>query len=355
MSSRLLPSRGTIAVPLIALLALTSAGCSRARSDNTSTPDVAGAQRVAGQVLLLTDTVVPTLLEVSGTAMPLRQATLSTKLMGTVTTVSVHAGDAVRAGQILVQLDARDLSAKATQVAAGIADAEAMQADAATQASRMRALYADSAATRAQYDAAMTGLARTDAGLRAARAAAGEVAAMRSYAEVRAPFAGVVTARLVDPGSFAAPGTPLITVQDVSALRVSVAAAGETVRGLQRGSRLAAKIDGADATAIVEGIVPTASGNLFTVNATVANAAATYRAGSAATLRIPAGSQHALLVPVTAIVRDGDLTGVVVHGVERDERRWIRLGATRGTQVEVAGGLRAGESIVVPTTARPGA
>lgn len=355
MSSRPLPSRGSIAVPLIAFLALTGAGCSRTPSPDSHTPDNAGAQRVAGQVLVLADTVVPTLLDVSGTAMPLRQATLSTKLMGTVTAVTVNAGDAVRAGQVLVQLDARDLSAKATQVAAGIADAEAMQDDAATQAARMRALYADSAATRAQYDAALTGLARADAGLRAARAAAGEVAAMRSYAEVRAPFAGVVMARLVDPGSFAAPGTPLITVHDVSALRVSVAAAGETVRGVRRGSRLAAKLDGVDATAIVEGVVPTASGNLFTVNATVANAAATYRAGSAATLRIPAGSQPMLLVPVAAIVREGDLTGVIVHGIQRDERRWIRLGATRGTQVEVAGGIRAGESIVVPATTRPGA
>ena len=82
-----------------------------------------------------------------------------------------------------------------------------MQADAEVQAGRIRALYADSAATRAQLDQAETGLARADGrAWPAARGMAAELAATASYAEVRAPFAGVVTRRFVDPGSFAAPG-----------------------------------------------------------------------------------------------------------------------------------------------------
>ncbi|MDZ7630127.1 MAG: hypothetical protein U5K74_01910 [Gemmatimonadaceae bacterium] len=111
-------------------------------------------------------------------------------------------------------------------------------------------------------------------------------------------------------------------------------------------------------TATVEGVVPTASGNLFTINATVPNRTNARRAGSAATLLLPSGTQRAILVPLSAIVRDGDLTGVVVHGPQRDERRWIRLGTTRGEFVEVTGGLQAGESIVVPAraaTTEPGA
>ncbi|WP_434478449.1 biotin/lipoyl-binding protein [Gemmatimonas sp.] len=107
---------------------------------------------------------------------------MSTKLMGTVTAVLVHEGDAVRSGQVLVQIDARDLNAKANQAAASIADAEAMQREAAAHAARFTALYNDSAATKAQYDAAQTGLARANAGLQAARAGASELEAVRSYA-----------------------------------------------------------------------------------------------------------------------------------------------------------------------------
>jgi RND family efflux transporter MFP subunit len=197
----------------------------------------------------------------------------------------------------------------------------------------------------------MTGLARADAGLRAARAAAGELEAVSSYATVRAPFNGVVTMRFADPGAFAAPGAPLLTIQDVSTLRISAGVGADAVRSVRRGQSIPATIDGESVTAKVEGIVPANAGNLFTVNATVANREGRYRAGSSATLMIPVGTTRALLVPRGAIVRDGDLTGVVVHGAIRDERRWIRLGAIVGDHVTVTSGLQAGEEIVVPTVA----
>jgi RND family efflux transporter MFP subunit len=243
------------------------------------------------------------------------------------------------------------MTAKASQVAASIANAEAMQKEAAAHAARFRALYADSAATRAQYDAAETGLARAEAGLRAARAAASELDAVSSYATVRAPFAGMITQRLADPGMFAAPGVPLLIIQDVSSLRVSATVDADALRGLARGQRVTVTIDTVSASATVEGIVPANAGNLFTVNAIVRNANHTLRAGSAVIMHLPRGVQQGILVPIGAIVHEGDLTGVVVRAGDRDERRWVRLGASHGGAVEVTSGLRAGESIVVPAAA----
>jgi RND family efflux transporter MFP subunit len=335
----------------IALVGL--AACSPA-PEGAHTTDTAAA-RVAGRAVIVRDTTIATGVVMAGIADPLRQATLSTKLMGTVTRVLVQEGDAVRSGQLLLTIDARELAAKASQVSASIESAAAMQLEASTQAARIRALYADSAATRSQFDAATAGLARADAGLRAARAAASELDAVSSYAAVRAPFGGVVTARLADPGTFAAPGAPLVTVQDVGTLRVSVSAAADAVRGLRRGQSLAGSIDGALVTALVEGVVPTAAGNLFTINATVTNGGGTYRAGSAATLTLPGAERLVLLVPLAAITREGDLTGVTVRGAQRDELRWVRLGAVHGTLVEVSSGLSAGETIVVRAVIRPGA
>ncbi len=338
----------------VAFASITLAACAgespRDEAVSPGAPTPTASSPAAGTPLVVRDTVIDVTIEASGVAEPLQQATLSTKLMGTVTAVLVHEGDRVRAGQPLLRIDARDLVAKAEQVGASIADAQAMQRDAATHAARFRALYADSAATRAQLDAAETGLARADAGLRAARAASGELDAMRSYATVSAPFSGIVTMRAVDPGAFAAPGAPLITVQDGSALRISVSAAGDAVRSLRRGQTLAATIGGAPVTAVIEGIVPAGAGNLFTVNATVANRAGEYRSGSGAVLLVPVGRQHVLLVPNAAIVREGDLTGVVVRTAAGDERRWIRLGVSRPTHTEASSGLKAGETIIVPQT-----
>ncbi len=328
------------------------AGCSGSEKHSAQAAETA-TSRVTGTTIRIADTVMIATFDASGVAEPMQQATLSTKLMATVTAVLVHEGDQVQAGQPLLRLDARELNAKASQVAASIADAEAMQKEAALHAARFRALYADSAATKAQNDAAETGLARANAGVRAARAAASELDAVSSYATVRSPFSGVVAKRFADPGTFAAPGSPLLMVQDVATLRVSASVGADAVRSLTRGQKIIASIDGEPATAVIEGIVSANAGNLFTVNATVANPTRHFRAGSAAVLQLPSGTRHALLVPLAAIIRDGDLTGVIVRGAQRDERRWVRLGVQSATHVDVTSGLTVGDEIVIPTTGTP--
>lgn len=304
---------------------------------------------VAGTPYVVADSNIQTTLDLAGTARPVTEATLSTKLMGTVTEVLVHEGDPVTAGQLLAHIDARDLAARDAQVQASIAAARAVQQDAQTQARRIRALYADSAATRAQLDAVETGLARANAGVVTAEAGASELAATRAYADVRAPFAGVITHRFVDPGAFAAPGAPLVTVQDASRLRVSVSAAPETVRGFHRGDRLRATIEDTVVLATVEGVVP-AAGNVYTVNAIVENPERRLTADGAAALAIPQGLRRAILVPVSAVRREGDLTGVMVRTATGDDVRWVRLGRAYGGMVEVTSGLSAGSTIVVPST-----
>lgn len=311
------------------------------------------ATRGAGTVVTVRDTVLAATFDASGVAAPLQQSTLSTKIMGTVTAVLVQEGDVVSAGQPLVRIDARDLAAKSAQVSASIADAEAMQRDALTQANRVRALYADSAATRAQLDAAETGVARAEAAVHSARAAAGEIGAMSSYATIRAPFAGIVTRRFVDPGAFAAPGSPLVSVQDASTLRITASAAPDAVRDVRRGQVISAAIEGRPVAARVEGVVPAASGNMYTVNALVANPGRTILAGSAATLSLPAGARASRVIPVAAVRHEGDLTGVTLRTAGGDETRWIRLGRTSGEVVEVTAGLRAGDQVLVPTPHSP--
>ena len=307
--------------------------------------------RVPGTVVTLKDTTVQTSFTASGTAQPIQQATLSTKLMGTVTEVLVHEGDVVAAGATLLRIDASDLTAKSAQIAASIADAEAMRRDAVTQVGRIRALYADSAATRAQLDAAETGLQRADAAVRAANAGAAEVSSLAAYSVVRAPFAGVITKRFVDPGAFAAPGTPLLSIQDGRRLRLTANATPDVVRTLRRGQVVDATVEGSSMHATIEGIVPT-SGNLYAINALVANAAKTILPGSTATLLLPLGSHTTIVVPSPALVRQGDLTGVTLRTPTGDETRWVRLGAKTGDLFEVTAGLEAGDHIVVPAKSR---
>ena len=314
-----------------------------------STTQLASRGPTAGVTYIVHDTTIDAAFDAAGVAAPIQQATLSTKLMGTVTNVLVREGDRVAAGQVLARIDARDLSAKSAQVAASVAEAEAMHRDAVAQANRIRALYADSAATRAQLDAAETGLARAEAGLTAAQAAASEVGAVSSYATVRAPFAGIVTKRFADPGAFAAPGAPLVAIQDVSTLRISASTTPEIARELHRGQALTALVERTAVRATIEGVVPAMAGSLYTINALVPNPDAALLAGSRATLMLPTGQRRVLVAPSLGLVREGDLVGVTLRTAQGDDRRWVRLGRALGEMVEVAAGLQAGDTIVVPT------
>lgn len=334
---------------IIAASTLAAAACGVGEAREVDAPagaaTVAAATTADALVATVVDTMLPTTLTADGVAAPIREAMLSTKLMATVTEVLVQEGDLVRAGQLLARLDARDIAARSDQVQANVSAARAQAAQAAAQAARMRALFADDAAPKAMLEAAETQLAQAEAGLRAATAAGAELSAMGSYAEIRAPFAGRVTQRFVDPGAFAAPGAPIVTVQDAARLRLTVHVAPEAARGLRAGQVLDAMIEGRPAKARIEGVVP-AMGNLQAVNAIVDNAHGDHLSGSAAALLLGTGAHRAIAVPVDAIRQEGDLVGVVVRTGTGDAKRWVRLGARAGDLVEVTSGLRAGEQVV---------
>jgi RND family efflux transporter MFP subunit len=324
------------------LAALSAAAC---RSGEH--PASAAAAPQAGATVAAVDTTLPDLFEAAGVAQPIQQAMLASKLMARVTEVLVKEGDRVTAGQVLVRLDARDITAKGGQARAGIAAAEAAHGEALAQARRIRALYADSAAPKAQLDAVEAGLARAEAAVQQARAAGEELDAVGDYATLRAPFAGVVTRRMVDVGAFAAPGQPLVVVEDMSQLRIAVTAAPEAVRGVARGQSVPGTVDRRAVVAVVEGVVPAPGGNLVTVNALVPNREGVSFAGSAATLALPQGTRRAIVVPAAAVVYEGDLAGVRVKTASGTDLRWVRIGRIAGGRAEVLSGLAAGEQVLV--------
>jgi RND family efflux transporter MFP subunit len=335
-----------VAVPV--MVACTSDPTAEANATTTSTTFADGYRDVA-----VIDSLMPDMNEAVGTAAPLLNSTLSTKLMATVTAVHVQEGDAVTQGQLLVSLDVRDVEARSAQASGGLAAAQAMLADAEVQTARLRALFADSAAPKAQLDAAEAGLARAQAAVVSARGGVAETAAVREYGSVRAPFNGVISQRLVDPGAFAAPGAPLIMILQAGTLRVNALIPPDAARSLTRGTTISVAIEGTETTGTVEGVVATPSGGLFTVNVLVKNANGALPTGGSATLRLPGGTRTVRLAPGAAVVREGDLTGLQVRANGVVERRWVRTGRSYGDWVEVLSGVNVGDVVLVPETPSP--
>ena len=330
------------AAPLLTLALLSS--CQK-----TENSQAGSCRQEPGTAVAAHDSLIPDGILAQGTAEAVRRADLSTRLMGRVLSVTVQEGQTVRAGQILARIDADELSARSQGVASALSGAKAQAELARTSVKRMRALYADSAVTRAALDQAEAELTRAEAGLSQAHAQGAEVRSVAAYASLAAPFSGRLARRLVDPGALAAPGMPLLTVEDVSQLRVRVNASPEAVAGLRNGQILSAQVGGRETTARIEGIVPAPVGNLMMVNALVDNPGGALPSGVSASLLLPRGTRRALLVPSLALRREEELTSVLVRQGSCDALRWVRVGVTVGDNAEVLSGLRPLEFVVVPS------
>ena len=170
-----------------------------------------------------------------------------------------------------------------------------------------------------------------------------------AYAQVRAPFAGVVAARLVDPGDQAAPGQPLLVVEDRSKREIVVTVPDEVGDRLRAGQTVTVEIGagGRRVTGRVEAVVPGADPRSPTVEVRLSGPAG-LAPGLAAVAELPAGERSELQVLSSAITRRGQLEGVFLFVPDSTVRlRWIRTGREGESTVEVLSGLLAGDLVAL--------
>ncbi len=290
-----------------------------------------------------------------GVVEPVRQATLAAQVAGAIVSLSVKAGDTVRAGQELVRIDARAASqnaqASAAQVDAARASLTVAGKDFERQQQLLQKQYISQAAlerSQAQFDAAKAQVQALEAQSQAAQT-------QQRFYVVQAPFAGVVSEVPVTVGDMAMPGRPLLILHDPSALRVTATVAQSAVprsldtlqfelpgwsgaSGLMNasGAALLPLVDAATHSAQIRFKLPTLTGVVPGMFARVWLPAV----GGAA------GSTERLFVPSAAVVRRAELTAVyLVDAQGRPALRQVRLGRVQGERVEVLSGVRAGDKV----------
>jgi RND family efflux transporter MFP subunit len=271
----------------------------------------------------------------AGVVRAARRAELSTRLLGRVESVRVRAGDRVRAGQLLLTVERASLSAAERQAASALDLAT-------TNLRRVERLYADSAAPLVQLEAARNAFAQAEGQVRSVRADL-------AYADLRAPFDGTVASRLVDPGDHAAPGQPLLVVEDRGQREIVVTMPDELRHRVRPGQAVIVEIgDGRRrVTARVTAEVSGADLRSPTIELRLAGPF-DLTPGIAAVAEIPTAERTALLVPAGAVVERGQLQGVYLFAPDSTLRlRWIRAGRVRGDSVEVVSGLRAGDLLAL--------
>jgi RND family efflux transporter MFP subunit len=351
---------------LLAASAAIIAGCHGGES--AATPGT--VQTMQARVVESQQNEIPVNLRSTGTVHARETAVVSAQVMGRIQQVLVHEGDNVRAGQTLVVLDDAALRSQVEQAQAGVKAAQNAQAAAQTNAAlaastlnRYKQLESQKSVSPQEMDevsrraeAVAAGVEAARAQTEAARAQESGARTMLGYTHLVAPFAGVVTARMADPGTMAAPGVPLLQVDQATALQLQ-ATVDESVIGLiHKGMKVQVAIDGGASTSgtgtnlagTVAEIVPAAdpSSHSFLVKIDLPSSIQT-RAGMYGTAEFANGTRQAILIPRSAVVARGSLNCVyVLDGQGIAQLRYITLGAAQGNLVEVLSGVSSGEKLV---------
>lgn len=331
----------------------------------------AGAPETVGKLPIITAqmSTLPDLLEAVGTVHAAQTSLLASQLMGTIVEVRVREGDRVQRGQVVaVTDDAQPKAALDRAVAAAaaarqevtVSDSDLTLAESTLK--RYQSLHEEGIVSSQEFDGikahdqsarARRDLARAD--LERAEAEVTQAQTTLDYTRIRAPFDGVVTEKKADSGTLASPGMPIVTVEDVRRYRLEVAVNESDLRYVQTGGQVSVAIealDNAELKGKVAQIVPAAdpASRAFLVKIELPTDTR-LRSGLFGRAHFSRGERQALLIPRSAVVQRGQLQGVFVLDQNKvASLRYVTLGTSSGSEIEVLTGLQGGEWLV----AKPG-
>lgn len=276
-------------------------------------------------------------IQAAGVVQARERAQLAARVPAAIVELPLRQGELARKGAVLVRLDD---SASRAAVTAGQAALAAAESD----RRRTEALLARGAATPREQEEAVSRAA-------AAQAALGLARENLSYAVLRAPFAGIVTARLAEVGDVVSPGRPIVELEGQTGLELKATVDAGAAERLKLGSDVSVRVDGVDQllSARVRSLSPAGdpATHRFELRADLPPVPGLRSGLFARLLLVTPNGEVRLLVPDTAIFQRGGLTGLFVVSEGRARLRWVAVGETAGGKTEVRAGVDAGERVVV--------
>lgn len=344
---------------LLLVPALLLAACG---AEESSEGEVAAAGTVDAPLARAERVEVPRTIDLYGTVEADRTVDVSARVMAQITAVHVAAGDTVRRGQTLLEIDPQAALGQVGQARGGLAQAQAALALAQRNYQRYRALAESGAASDLELDMARMEYDRARGAVEQAEGAVAAASSVASDSRVTAPFDGRVVRRMVEVGDLAAPGRPLMMLESGGDRRAALQVPESAVAaaGLAVGSPVELRIDSRPGLGTFTGLViemsPGADPMAHVYDVAVAlPAASAVATGSAVRAAVPVGTRQTVAVPAEAVIERGGLDLVVVL---RDDggtaSRAVSVGAPLPDgRLEVLSGLTGGETLVVGLAAVP--
>ena len=300
----------------------------------------------------------------SGKLVAKNSVNVSTRMMGYITGMKAEVGQNVNAGQLLVSINSTDIQAKGGQASAQISQAQANYNLAKKDYERFQNLYKSQSASQKELDDMRARYEMASAGLQAAQQMKNEVNAQYRYTNVTAPISGTITAKFAEQGDMASPGMPLLTIESPSSLQAQVLVSEQNITMISNGMPVDVTLKSMNRT--VSGTVSeisksaTNTGGQYMVKINIHNASDLFP-GMFVNVQFPFKTSgkinqdfnETMMIPTTALVENGQLTGVyVVSSQNTAVLRWVRIGKTLGDQVEVLSGLNSKETYIVSSTGK---
>jgi membrane fusion protein (multidrug efflux system) len=307
-----------------------------------------------GASLTVEATTEPVIEQAAGTIRAKVETVISPIITAKISTISARAGDEVKRGEVLVELDSRELEARVGQARQAVVAAKARLALAEKDAERLQRIYRaePGAVSKSDLDRVQASLHTARAQLLGAQRQEDEAKTALSYSTLAAPISGRIVERYADPGDTARQGQALLRMYDPDTLRLEASVRESVASKLARGQSLTARVDALDKEfqVVVDEIVPSADpgSRSFLVKVGLRESSGLYP-GMFGRLLIPIGQTERIYIPLRAVTQVGQLHFVIVKTEQGDVRRYVRLGGRADAdRVQVISGLIASEKILVP-------
>jgi multidrug efflux pump subunit AcrA (membrane-fusion protein) len=383
-------------ITTLTALAVFSTGCGTSRASSPQRPPASEVKNVT--TVKVARSLIDDFYEATGTVKAKTTTQVSANLLGRIISFPAAEGDTVSRGQLLFEIDSSESRAQLQKAQAGLAEAQASLTElersvesanaavrtaeankqlAETTFGRYKELYQRGSASAQEFDEAQSRLNASTSELDRTRSNVREILAknklitaridqakaeiantkvIEGYSKIVAPVSGIIVKKFAEAGATAAPGSPLLSIEDNSQYRLEAAVEESRSKVVHIGSRVSVRIDAlgeGEITGTVAEVLPTsdASSRSYTVKIDLP-ASPLLKTGLYGLARFALAQKGAITLPQTAIIQRGQLTGVYIVGQDGTAHfRIITTGKTSGGAVEVLSGVNEGDEVA---TSDPG-
>lgn len=312
------------------------------------------SEAITAQVQVLKSQPIAIYAVYPGTVMPTEYVEVASRMSGYVQNIRVHEGESVKKGELLLTVNPTEAAVGVSQARAQVAKAKAALATAKENYERFKNLYAEQAIPKQRFEQVELAYTAAKNDYKAAQAGLRQARNQVSYADVRAPFDGVIFSKKVSNGQLVGPGKALMVFYNPGQLEVDVQVDDLAYAQLKLGEHVPVQFSGpnreprqTEATVQTMVVASDPQTHTHTVKLLLPTNS-NVQGGAYARVMIPVQTQQAILIPQSAVKVRAGITGVFVVGPEHNAVfRMVTLGERRGENVVVLSGLSDGDRLIV--------